>query len=174
MEKLLRRIKLVDTWSTVLNMSKQDFFDNFSCIVDDDDIGVYSNPLESYYINKREYVGYVDADKFKIRRRRYIFDNIMCSTFAEGKIVQEAETLIIETKVKTFNSFIIGQSLILFLSCSVLFFVAFKSKDLILIPFLIFSGPIMMTLRYRSMRQSIARLKSALEKEFYYLSCTNL
>ena len=171
MKAFLRKLKLIEDFSTTITMDRGTFVNKLKNYVDEDRGG-----FEVFSRCTKEFKGQVGYDSFKIRRRRRIFDVNMNGAVAEGTYRQSGASLIIEAEVRSFHGVMIP--LYLFL---ILFYIGFISAfffigDLhiqvivLLISVGLVHGGLMFGIPYIMMRRSLARMKYELEREFYYMA----
>ena len=173
MNEFLRRLKLLDSLTTTLPISKHEFVDRLSKITDNGTTGMFSDPFEAFSTSKNELKGEVDYDGFKLKRRRRFFDTNMNLAVATGSFKENNGQLIIETEISGFNNFFLVFYFFLLIFYSVFMFGFLRdgrNTDLIAIPFLLLHATFMFAIPYFMMRRSVKRLKYELDREFFYLT----
>ena len=175
MREFLRKIKLIDNFTTTLQISKPDFITRLSRITDIGSTNMFLDPLEAFSSSKCEFKGEIDRNGFKLRRRRKPFVRSNSIAIATGKMKEENGQLTIQTEIYGFNNFMyfFYGFLLLFY---IVFFVGFLSSDQIpifIFPFLIFHGALMTLIPYFVMRSSVKKMKYELERDFFYLTKSN-
>ena len=74
MKEFLKRINLIEDWTTHLEISKQDFVNKLSAITEEREIGLFSDAFIPFQSSRKEYAGHVSFDEFKIKRRGRFFE----------------------------------------------------------------------------------------------------
>jgi hypothetical protein len=168
----LRKINLIDHLTTNLKMTKKDFAEKLSQIIDVGSTGIFANPFEAFSASKNEFKGQVAHDGFEIKRRTKFFDNYTMAV-AKGTFTESNGQLIIETEIKGWYRFIL-----LFYAILLLFYVPFLTglffthdkMVFLIIPFLILHAAGMFSIPYFMTRRSVRKFKYELEREFFYLT----
>ncbi len=172
MNDFLKRIKLIDYFSTELKISKLDFVDRLYRITDAGRTGAFSESFEAFTSSNNQYKGLITLEGFKIKRRRKIFNSVNTAV-AVGSFEEVNGTLKIETKINGFSSVFIPLY-ILVLSVYIAVFIALANSvggdKSFVIFILIFQLIFMLIIPYFFMRASVERLKYELEREFFYLT----
>lgn len=175
MKEFLRRLGLVEDFSTELPIEKTAFVNRLKSQVDEGDIGVFSDPFEVFSSSKNEFKGQVGFNKFKIKRRRRFFDMNLNNAIAQGTYVQEGGPLRINAEINGF----IGMTIPFFLLIAfyLIFIGAFFMADSIegneagfVLPFIVIHAAFMFGIPYLVMRRSVKRMKHDLEREFYFMT----
>jgi hypothetical protein len=177
MENFLRKIKLIDSFSTTLNTTKSEFTSTLRNHVDEADIdAMFSGAFEAFTSSKNRYKGSVNHNGFKIRRRRRFFDKSMGNPIASGELRDQGESLIINTQIKGWNNqmfFFYGFLCLFYLIFIVGSFASIFSQDSefpIFVPFfIIVHAAFMFGIPYFMMRRSVRRLKEDIEREFHFI-----
>lgn len=173
MEKLLKRLGLIDYLAIELKISKLHFIEKLSSIVDEGSTGPFANPFEVFSSSKNEFKGQVTYEGFRIKRRRRFFGTKMDLAVAKGSFVEGNGTLKIETEIDGFNSFFLPFYIILIVVYSIFFFNVGgpdnNDRDFVF-PVMILHASIMFGLPYLIVRSSVKGLKYDIEREFYYLT----
>ncbi len=176
MKELLKNIKLLDHWTTELEIQKAEFVSKLKEHVDEGGIDLFSESFDVFISSKNEYKGHVGYDGFKIKRRRKFFDMQMNLAVASGTYRQQGSKLIIETEINGFRG-----RMIPFLVFMIIFYTAFIVVFLNIdhfegdgvefaIPFILLHAAFMLGIPYFMIRRSTKRLKHDLEREFYYMT----
>ncbi|SDI45981.1 hypothetical protein [Winogradskyella thalassocola] len=177
MEDFLRRIKLIDTFSTTLNVSRSEFISALRNNVDEADIdSIFSGAFEVFTSSKNLYKGNVNHNGFRIRKRKRFFEKNIGKTIATGNLREQGETLFINTQIKGWNN-----SMFLFYGFLSVFYLIFivgsfanifssDSAFPIFVPiFILIHALFMFGIPYFMMRRSVKRLKEDLDREFHYI-----
>jgi hypothetical protein len=177
MENFLRKIKLIDSFSTTLNTSKSEFTSALRNNVDEADIdGLFSGVFEVFSSSKNLYKGSVNHNNFRIRKRARLFEKNIGKTIASGDLRENGESLIINTKIKGWSNY-----MFFFYSFLSIFYLIFivgsfagifseDSQFPIFVPiFILIHAVFMFGIPYFIMRRSVKRLKEDLEREFHYI-----
>ena len=173
MKNLLTRLKLIQHFTIEIEIEKSEFVSKLEENVDDGDTGVMFSAFEGFSSSKNHYKGSVGQDRFKIRRRRKIFDMNMNMSIANGSYVQKNNTLAIETEVNGFHNMFIPYYIligIIYITGIILSFSTNNTWTFSIIPFIIIHACIMMGLPYFIMRRSVERMKYELERDFYFMN----
>ena len=83
MKEFLKKIKLIDHFTTEVPLERSQFVSRFEKQVDYGDLDMFSDMFEVFSSSKNEYKGHVNNEGFKIKRRRKLFD--MNSAVASGE-----------------------------------------------------------------------------------------
>jgi len=176
MKNFLRKIKLIDNFSTQIVIQKSEFMKKLKEHVDEGDIGFFSNTFDVFSSSKNEYRGHVGFDNFKIKRRKKFFDMNMNLSVAEGTYRQNGDNLIIEGEINGFSGAMIPFYVVV-LIFYLIFIVGFFMTDsmpllmmFVVVPFLLIHASFMLGMPYLMMRRSVKRMKHELEREFYFLT----
>ena len=106
MKRIFKKLKLIDSFITNLPLSKQDFVERLSAITEDGNTGFSFGRLEHFSSTEYEYVGKVNFDGFKIRRRlRFLGYRYDSNVIAKGRAFENNENLIIEAEINSFSSY---------------------------------------------------------------------
>lgn len=175
MREFLKKIKLIDNFTSTLQLTKQDFINRLRLITDQGSPNAM-DPFEGFFSSKNEFKGEISHNGFKLRRRRKLFERSSTIAIATGKVKEENGQLTIQTEIYGFSNFMYVFYGILILFYSVIF-VGFVFSDnsipIFIFPFLIFHGALMTLIPYFLMRSSVKKMKYELEREFFYLTKNN-
>lgn len=97
MKEFLKRLKLIDSMTTTLQISKVEFVNRLNEITDQGSTGIFSDSFDIFSSSKNEFKGQVNFDNFKIKRRRRFFDTNMNIAVANGTLIENNGQLTIET-----------------------------------------------------------------------------
>lgn len=173
MKEFLRKIKLIDDWTTHLPISQQDFVDRLSAITEERELGLFSDAFMPFKSSQKEYAGHVGFDEFKIKRRARYFEQGQNLATATGTFIENNGDLTIETEINGFSSFMILFYSILLIGLTGMITVIIslgKNTDFLALLPILFIGALMFFITYMVMRISIGRMKYDLEREFFYLT----
>jgi hypothetical protein len=73
MKEFLRKIKLIDSLTINLNISREEFVQQLLSITDEGSTSLFSNPFEAFSSRKKEFKGQVHFDHFQLRRKKKLF-----------------------------------------------------------------------------------------------------
>ena len=175
MKEFLRKIKLIETFVTELQIEKNDLIRKFKQHVDEANPGTLNDLLDAFSSSKKEFKGTVEMDTFKIKRRKRFFDSSL-PLVAEGTYRQKDESLVIEAEINGFPKIMIFFCglLILFYLIALASTIAASMEEwrmaTIAVPFLFIHAAFMFGIPYFIMRRSVKRMKHDLEREFYYMT----
>ena len=176
MKDFLKRIKLIEHFTTEIAIPKTDFVTKFRYHVDEGSIGIFSDAFDIFSSSKNEYKGYVGFDGFKIKRRRKFFDMYTNLAVAKGTYRQDREKLIIKAEINGFSGKMIPFYLFAIVFYSIFIGVFFMTDGLegnasgFVLPFILIHAALMFGLPYIAMRKSTKRMMHELEREFYYMT----
>jgi hypothetical protein len=176
MKEFLKKIKLIDHFSTEIQMEKNMFVNKLKNSVDDDSMGVFSDTFDIFSSSKNEFKGHVGYDDFKIKRRRRFFDTTMNFAIAQGTYIQKGELLVIDAEINGFKGMMIPFYIFIAIFYAVFIgtlFIADSTPGVVVgfaFPFLLVHATFMFGIPYIMMRRSVIRMKHELEREFYYLT----
>lgn len=176
MENFLRKIKLIDSFSILLNISKNDFVSNLRNNIDEAEIdSVFSSAFEIFSSSKNVFKGQANHSGFKIRKRKRFFDRQFGFAKATGTYREKDDKLLISGQIKSWNNFMyffFGFALLIysfFIIGLVLDSNSFGEVGFIAIPFIFIHAAFMIGIPYFAMRSSLKKLKQELEREFHYI-----
>ncbi len=173
MKAFLRKIKLIDDWTMHLEISQQEFVDKLSTITEEREIGLFADAFSPFLSTKKEYIGHVGFDEFKIKRRSRFFQQNQNLATADGTFTETDGQLTIETEINGFNNFMKLFYIILLIALTTLITVSInlgRNADYTPLFTILFFGALMIFITYLVMRVSISRMKYDLEREFFYLT----
>ena len=175
MREFLKKIKLIDNFTTTLQLSRQDFIKRLSQITDKGNTNAFSDPFEAFSSSKSEFKGEINHNGFKLRRRRKLFERTSNIAVATGNVKEENGQLTIQTEIYGFTNFmyVFYGFLILFYSVFIICFISDNKIPFFVFPFLIFHAALMTLIPYFLMRSSVKKMKYELEREFFYLTKSN-
>ncbi|MCK8480739.1 hypothetical protein [Psychroserpens algicola] len=175
MENFLRNIKLIDDFTTEINISKSEFISRLKRQVDESSLGVFSDFGDVFSSSKNEYKGVVNYDGFKFKRKRRFFDTKMNVATVSGNYRQVSDTLIIESQITGFTGiimffFIFAMLIYTVFIMTFIFGTAGGDKPFYMIPFIALHALLMFGIPYFIVRRSVKRFKYDLEREFHYIA----
>jgi hypothetical protein len=176
MKEFLKRIKLIDYLTVNLGISRKEFVERLSSVVDEGKINRFSNPFEIFSSSKNEFIGQVNSEGFILKRRRRFFDTNQTIIIAKGTLSEQNGQLTIETEINGFKSSLvfIYVILVIFYSGFMIMFLNTDNKDKSLsILFLLIHGVFMFSLPYFLLKRSVKKMKHELERELFFLTKNN-
>ncbi|OEK04531.1 hypothetical protein [Roseivirga misakiensis] len=175
MNEFLIKLKLAQNFRTELKVSKSEFLKAFKASVDPGSTSLNAGPFDIFKASKNDYVGRINDNNFKIKKRRRFFDGNLDLAVATGKFFEKNDHLVIEAEISSFRSMFIGYGILIILFYLVLL-VSFpfsgddSNENRFMFPFLILHGLFMLGVPYILMRNSTKRMIRDLEKDFYYMT----
>ena len=175
MKTFLKKIKLIENFSTELQIEKHDFVKSFRRHVDESSSGLIKDLLDAFSSSKNEFKGSVGINAFRIKRRKRFFDSSL-PLVAEGTYRQRGESLLIDAEISGASKMMISFCvfLLLFYLVALGSIIMKDDQDLrvaaVTVPFLFIHAAFMFGIPYFMMRRSIKRMKHDLERELYYLT----
>ncbi|WP_400078226.1 hypothetical protein [Winogradskyella sp. R77965] len=177
MENFLRKIKLIDSFSTTLNATKSEFTSALRGHVDESDIdGMFSGAFEAFTSSENKFKGLVNHNGFKIRKRRRFFERNFGKAVATGNLREQGDTLVINTQINAFNNhllFMFGALIVFYIVFFISAFGSIFSESSGLptfVPiFVIIHAVFMFGIPYFIMRRGVRHMKQDLEREFYFV-----
>ena len=177
MENFLRKIKLIDSFSTTLNTTKSEFTSALRNNVDEGDIdGFFSGAFEVFTSSDNKFKGSVNHNGFKIRKRRWFFERNFGKATATGNLREQHNSLVIHTEINAFNShmvFMFGALIVFYLVFFTMVFGSIFSENSdfpVFVPiFVIIHAAFMFGIPYFMMRKGVRRMKQDLEREFHFI-----
>ena len=173
MKNYLKKLKLIDTFSTEIEISRDEFVEKLTAIVDKGSIGLFSDPFEMLTSGKNEYKGQVNFEGFEIRKRRRFFDTSSSLSRAEGTFSEQNNKLRIDTEVNSlggFTTFILAFLVIFYLGIVITIMGSDDEASFIVIPFILIHGSLMLSIPYFMIKRSVQKLKYDLEREFVFIT----
>lgn len=174
MDNFLERIKLIDNLFLELDIEQSEFIKRLKDNVNDGDTSMFFSQFDIFTSKKKEFVGHIGINTFKIRKRHKFFQTKANLAIAEGNIRHNGNQLKIDAKIKAFSGF-----LIFFLVFLLIFYSVFLTNmissggTLFMFPFIIIHGLLMIGIPYFILRRSVKQMKYDLEREFYFMSRSN-
>ena len=176
MKNLLIKLKLIDYLNTELKISKSEFLRKLNLIVDEGSTNSLTDIFDVFSSSKNEYKGKVDFSKFEIKRKRKFFDINFNFPLAKGTVNQKGELLYINTEINAFKGLIVFFFIILLIFYSIFLITLIfggineGKESLIIIPFILIHGSLMLGMPYLFLRKSVERFKYNFERELFYLT----
>jgi hypothetical protein len=175
MQQLLKKLKLVQSFSTKIEMQKSEFVNKFRQHVDEGDTGPFSDVFDAFSSSKNEYKGHVGFNEFKIKRRKKFFDMNMSLAVAKGTYRQQENSLIIEAEINGFRGQMIPFLIIaIFIYTIAIVAILFSNTEGsgagFAIPFILIHACFMFGFPYLLMRRSVSKMHHELEREFYFMT----
>ena len=168
MKRIFKKLKLIDSFITNLPLSKQDFVERLSAITEDGNTGFSFGRLEHFSSAEYEYVGKVNFDGFKIRRRlRFLGYRDDSNIIAKGRIIENNEYLIVETEINSLGScniFFLALSILLF---AFIFITIKMSADPVAFNGTIFFVGLWVSILYLNMRASVKKFNTTLKENCF-------
>ncbi|SDK73500.1 hypothetical protein SAMN05421823_103413 [Catalinimonas alkaloidigena] len=171
----LKKLGLVDSFSTKVAISQKEFVARLRKHVDEGNTSAFSGAFDVLSSSKNEYKGHVGRSEFKIKRRKRLFE-VGMSALAKGTFRQSGEYVVIETEVDGFKRMMIPFYVIGFIMYSVFIFSMLFMDDgngpgsFVFLPFILFHASLMFGMPYLMMRRSVKKMKYELEREFHYMA----
>ncbi|WP_299122730.1 hypothetical protein [uncultured Winogradskyella sp.] len=177
MENFLRKIKLIDSFSTTLNTSKSDFTSALRNHVDEAEIdSFFSGVFEMFSSSENKFKGLVSHSGFKIRKRRRFFERNFGKAIAKGNLREQGDKLVINTEINAFNNYMIfmfGALIVFYLVFFIIVFGSIFSENSelpVFVPiFVLVHAVFMFGIPYFIMRKGVRRMKQDLEREFHFI-----
>jgi hypothetical protein len=173
MRELLIRLKLIELFTTTLDISKINFVNRLSEITDRGDTGLFSDTFDIFSSSKNEFKGEVTFDNFKIKKRSKFFNRNMGYAVANGTFSEQDGKLVVETEISGFTNYFIFFYAFLIFTCSIFIVVlllTFNKPPFFVLPSLLLHFAFMFLVPYLLVRRSVKQLKYDLEREFFYLT----
>lgn len=177
MKSILRKLKLIDTQQTELEINKSDFIKNLGRIVDDGNSNFISDFFDLFSRSNNEYKGSVNFSNFKISRRRRLFDMGISFPTVKGEIEQKGDNLLITSEINAFKGimvlFIFFILLVYIIAIVAMFFSNTPDNNgvnFIAIPLILLHACFMLGIPYLVLRRSVKRFKYDFERELFYLT----
>lgn len=177
MNDFLRKIKVLDSITIELNVTKSDFIKKFRQYVDVSDLSLSDSFFEGFSSSPNEYKGNIDERSFKIRRRRKLFDTNRNFAIANGNLTEQHDKLVLKTEINGFHKAmkffyiaIILFYIIFIFGFSATMFINDESGFLpfAVLPFILFHACLMIGIPYFIMRRGVKRMKYELERDFHF------
>ncbi|WP_178985511.1 hypothetical protein [Winogradskyella helgolandensis] len=176
MEDFLRRIKLIDTFSTTLNVSRSEFISALRHNIDEGDIdGVFSGAFEAFTSSKNRYIGSVDYHSFRIRLRKRAFQRNF-RTIASGELKEEGDFLVINTKINAWrNDLYVLMAFMVIFYLSLFTFLIWKGFlnnlgfGIFIMMLIIMHAFFVFVVPFLVLQKSVRMMKIELEREFHYI-----
>ncbi len=171
MKNFLRKIKVLDSFEIDLPISKKEFVTKFSSNVSAGGTSLFSNYFEAFSKSKKEYVGQVNSNEFKIRKRRSFYEGNRGHIVASGIIREEGNGIKVSTEINGMTlsmGIIICATIVIY----ILLFGALMIGENIfsltsIIILLLFAVVILSPIYYA--RRGVASMKNNLERAFHFI-----
>ncbi|MDO5980390.1 hypothetical protein [Flavivirga spongiicola] len=175
MKEFLKKIKLLDTLETDLDISKQEFVSRFELSVDKGSTDLFSDMYDVLLrSSEKMYKGRVGLSGFEIKKRHQFFNSFVFAK-AKGSYVHKGNKLRVITEINGWNDF-----MYFFFGIASLFYLLFFSSiiqgnaPLLGVLFCVFHALFMFFIPIRMMRASVKKIKYDLEREFHYIASKSL
>lgn len=86
MKETLRKLKLTDSLTSELELSRSEFIAKLRAITDKGDIGLFSDMFDVFYSSKNEFKGQIHHTGFELKRRKKMFEPNLSMAVATGTI----------------------------------------------------------------------------------------
>ena len=174
MRDLLKSLKLIREFETRITIHKNEFTERLKSHVKTGDPSPLFSGLEIFSTDKREYIGEVNYDGFKFRRRRRLFEISLNSAIAKGKFLQKSEHLLITTEVNGFHGIMLFWFVFIFLFylTFIILVVSMENFPLLSLPLILLHGIFMLGIPYLVLRRGCNRMVYNLERELVYIATT--
>lgn len=177
MENFLKKIKLIDSFSTTLNTTKSEFTSALRNNVDEGDVdGMFSGAFEAFSSSNNKFKGSVSFNGFKIRKRRRFFEKNFGKAIATGNVREQGDTLVVNTQINAWHNFMffffgfITVGYIIFFGVFLNQAFSFDDGLSFVAPlFILFHAMLMFGIPYFIMRRGVKRMKQDLEREFHFI-----
>ncbi len=130
-KKILKKLDLIESFTTELDIQKDDFIEELKNQVEEANIGLFSfssSFFEVFSSSNKKFKGQVKDGYFKIRKRLSFSDMNHSSIIARGSFKQKNNKLVIETEIMGFYGlkfFIYGYVMVIILILSIILFFMF-------------------------------------------------
>jgi hypothetical protein len=172
MKEFLEKIQVIKYFTTTLEIDQNEFVNRFRKNVDEGSTSDMVNVFEILSPSKNKYKGSVGFDKFDIKKRRQIYDNIRSIAVAKGTITKEQNSIVIKTEINGLNPImtIYFFLFVLIFLIQITMAIVTPLNNGILFPFLILALAFMLGIPYLMMRRSVKTLKHDLERDFFFFT----
>lgn len=172
MEDFLKSLNLLIITSINLPVDKLDFINILYNNLDQGSTNIFASALDIFSSGKNDYIGSIESNRFKLRKRRRLFDMNMSLASAEG-IIEETESGIhITLKTNGFSG-----AMIPFYAFTLIFYIGFtlsflfsENASFVFIPFICFHATLMLGIPYLIMRRGAKRMAHDLERDLFYMT----
>ena len=164
MKEFLRKIRLIENFTTELKIQKNDFVIALRAHVDEGSTDFMSGSFDGFSSSKNEFKGHVGFDGFKIKRRGRFFETNMNTAIAKGTYLQKEDSLLIKTEINGFHGMMIPLYAVGLLIYSIaivgLLFADNVERNVaaFTIPFLLIHAGFMFGIPYYLMRRSTRKM----------------
>jgi hypothetical protein len=93
MQEFLKRLKLIDSFNLELKIQKSDFVERLKIQVKPSDLSMFSDSFSVFSANKKEYIGTVRSNDFRIKKRKQFFDFNLPFALANGRLKSKRRQL---------------------------------------------------------------------------------
>lgn len=170
---LLRKIKLIEKFSTAIPLHITELIIKLDNIIDEDGYNI----LEGFSSSKNEYKGTVNNGGFTVKRKLKSFSNDKLMAVAHGSFTEQKDSTKIEIEIIGYDNFmkifycfqIVFWSIFLYFTLKSDTIFENKNSEFGLLVMPLF-GLIFLISPYFMMRRSMKRLKYDLERELFYLT----
>ena len=172
MKRYLQKIGLVVSFTTETELSRSEFVERLSMIVDTRNTGFLNKYLELFSGGRKEFKGTVNVKGFRIRKKKKLLDTSLNTAFAQGSYREHNNKLEITTEINGFSGVMIPYYVVLVLIYSLLLTGIFRNNNGLDFPialFFIVHSVFMIAGPYFMMQRSVKRMLYELEREFVYL-----
>lgn len=172
MDKFLKKIKLIETFSISLDVSKNKFISELSKVTEKNELSFFTDlydMFDIFFSRNKKYKGVITTSGFKIRQKIKVANNTYPS--AQGKFIEKNNKLVFETTITGLNNFFyFFYSIGILIFIRILFDSDFLEKNQPEIIFISLFIIIILISPYFVIREKIKKMKSELQREFFNLT----
>lgn len=171
MKELLKRLQIIGYLNIDLEITQLTFYNRLSSIVDVQP----KNLFRTLNKGNKEYIGEVNIDNFKIKRRNHFFEPNLYSPLIEGTVKDDDKTVTIQVEVNGVNTHIILLFAIILIIYTVLMTALFISARTMWyeVLFILIHGILMLAFLYKITVRNVKRMIYSMERELYFLTKNN-
>lgn len=103
MRKLLEKLKLIQHFQSVLNLTTSEFKKILSGKIDNEKPGFISDSFDLINTSKNNYKGNIAEGKFQFKYRRKLFSGLLSYPLIEGSFFEENKKLRVHTTINAFK-----------------------------------------------------------------------
>jgi hypothetical protein len=171
MKETLKKLKLIESFTTELNISRSEFIERLRAITDKGDTNIFADMRDALSFCNNEFKGQIHYAGFELKMRKEMFEPNLNMAVATGTIHERDGHVWVETEIDGFHDFFIVYYVGLTAFC-IIFIISMMNSDsaIGLAPslFLLFIALLMFAIPYFLIRYDVKRLKDELERAFFY------
>jgi len=168
MRDFFKKMQLYDSFSINLQISKAEFINKLNSVIEKEKFEP-QNIWDKSHLRKSNFIGFVNDNGFKIKRRVFPADSSFTNAKSYGTFSNINDKLVISTEIKGYNNLFIAFYVFMIIFYFAFFTAVISKGDFSALFMLIPHSAAMLLGPYFFMRYNVKKLTYELEREFKYL-----